>query len=594
MYIPQKTVCKHSKPFWSKQLSTLSQALQKAQTNFKYRSDPRNKEVLQHAKSAFQESLISEKNSWIHNKLEGLNTKQSIDFWKRYKKQFVKKGNNHIGHIFTDMNKLNLTFDDAKKEEILYNTFFTGQHLQRLQQDVEHCSHIDAEVETLKQTNWGLDGDNASLVEPEETSPHDMDTEELCAEFLNQHISYEEVCDSIKVQKTASKCNDGDGFHPLILKKLPPAAIEYLTYLFNRVFSTGEWAWDKSMVTFIKKADKDSYLLPGSYRPITIASYVGKIFERILQKRLILYCQKKNIIDPSQEGFLPRKNTTRYLYKMTAAVEEARRRRLSTMLLFLDFEKAFDSVPISALIFKLNMYGVSGPFLQIIHAFLTSRQITLKVNDFIGPTRRTGLFGLPQGSVLSPLLFIIYVSDLLSHDSLPSDLSGDIQAFKYADDGTVLVAEKSTTEAYQVMKKVCDYLAVWCSKWGLLINCNRNKTEVIIIKSKDSANTVIPKLSIGGNTIEYVEKSKVLGVLVDHQIKFDFQARAVLSKCWNEWHRLSLGTTRKRGLNNSSLAIIFKTAVLTKLMYAAPVWLANNVNVFNNLWARVLLKVTGS
>ena len=62
MYIPQKTVCKHSKPFWSKQLSTLSQALQKAQTNFKYRSDPRNKEVLQHAKSAFQESLISEKN----------------------------------------------------------------------------------------------------------------------------------------------------------------------------------------------------------------------------------------------------------------------------------------------------------------------------------------------------------------------------------------------------------------------------------------------------------------------------------------------------------------------------------------------------
>lgn len=462
--------------------------------------------------------------------------------------------------------------------------------------DQLHMDSIKEELHDIKDIkNWNIT-DNDSSEHRRGTHPGSTEpaVDDYSAIFLNEDISYEEVNMSIRLQKTAGKCSDGDKIHPLLLKRLPKSTLEFVTYLFNSVLKSGKWVWHCSMVSFIRKADKDSYLVPGAYRPITIASYLGKIMERILQNRLILYCQKKDIIDKAQEGFLPQRNTTRYLYKMAASLEEARRRKLSAILLFIDFEKAFDSVHLPSLIVKLNRYGVDGLFLRLIHSFLNARDVSLKVNDYVGPKRTTGLFGLPQGSVLSPLLFIIFVSDLLNSRNLPEELVGKIQSFKYADDGTILAVAESTIECYTVMQKAFDYLSKWCRKWCLVINSNKNKTESIVLQSQDSSTTHIPKLTIGGKGIEYVTKTKVLGVIMDDELKYDHQSKSVLKRCWHEWHRLSNYTTRKKGLNSSTLAILFKTAILTKLMYAAPVWLQKQQKVFNNFMSKVLLKITGA
>lgn len=106
--------------------------------------------------------------------------------------------------------------------------------------------------------------------------------------------------------------------------------------------------------------------------------------------------------------------------------------------------------------------------------------------------------------------------------------------------------------------------------------------------------SVLQKLKISGKEIEYVSKSKVLGITLDEDLNFCSHAKATLSSCWDTWHKLSDKTTRKRGLNCSTLTILFKTAVLTKLFYAAPVWLSNNQKIFDNFFARVMLKITGS
>ena len=597
--IPTKTVCEHSKPFWSDNLSHLSYALQKANEKYKNRSDPTNKLELEQCKTAFQDALVSEKNHWIHKQLEGLNTSECIEFWKRYKKQFVQKEINFMGHLYKDTNSKILVVDDESKEEVLYKTFFTGEHLKDCNFDEDLYSKINQEIDELKERNWEIDEETANI----NNSHQDHNVNNLSDEpsgggygpdFLNKEIELHEVHEAIKLQKTTGKCCDPDGFHPLLLKKLPPHAIKLLTIIFNKSLKTGHWLWNSSLVTFIKKASKSSYLLPGAYRPLSISSYIGKIMERVLQKRLMNYCQVNNVIDNSQEGFLPIRNTSRYLYRMTSTILEARRRKIQAMLLLIDFQKAFDSVPVSSMIYKLRLQGIKGHFLRLIHSFLSNGTVNLKINNYIGPSRPSGKYGLPQGSVLSPLLFIIYISDLLSTKTLPSSIRESTASFKYADDGSVLITGHDTNSCFRKMQIMCDYLTAWCRKWRLAINCDKDKTEAIVIKTKNSQNTSFPNLQISGKSIEFVSKSKVLGITFDEELNFISHAKAVLSSCWNTWHRLSDNTTRKHGMNCSTLTILFKTAVLTKLLYAAPVWLSNNQSVFDDLFARVMLKITGS
>ena len=592
-HIPTKKLCKHSKPFWSNNLSRLSKKLQDAQKKNVQRCDPVNKSHLETCKAEFQETLITEKNTWIHRKLEGLNTRESLEFWKRYKKQFSPTTDTWIGHIKTGVGN-EITNDDTEKEKIMFATYFTGQHLNDGNFDEDWLSTMEENISELKERNWDILDTSSNPSEPENIPTESQSSDENFEnENLSSEILQEDVRSAIAAQTTAGKCKDMDGFHPLLLKKLPGEAICFLTTMFNKVLNKGKWIWESAMVSFIRKMDKDSYLLPGSFRPITISSYISKIFERILQRRLLFYCQRRDVIDTTQEGFLPQRSTTRYLYKMTASVIEARRRKMSVMLLFLDFEKAFDSVPTIAMIHKLNMLGVSGSFLRLINSFLDERFVTLKLNNLIGPKRQTGQFGLPQGSVLSPLLFVIYVSDLLQNVHLATGQAAAV-AFKYADDGSVMVAADSMSACYNHMQRICDNLSSWCKRWRLVINCSKNKTEAVIVRSRDSASTVLGNLTISGKEIQYVKKSKVLGVIVDEEMSFKTHAQAVLKSCWFEWHRLSSLTTRKRGLNCSTLTILFKTAVLTKLLYSAPVWLYGNEEIFKAFLAKVLFKISGS
>ena len=123
-----------------------------------------------------------------------------------------------------------------------------------------------------------------------------LDGSQDCEPF-NQEITSSDVISAIRRQKTSGKSPDGDKIHPIMLKKLPPAAIDFLTYLYNRVFDTGEWIWTKAYITFIRKAKKPSYTCPGAYRPLSILSYVGKMFERVLEERIRRFCSIEDTID---------------------------------------------------------------------------------------------------------------------------------------------------------------------------------------------------------------------------------------------------------------------------------------------------------
>ena len=429
-------------------------------------------------------------------------------------------------------------------------------------------------------------------------SSQDMDDDESS---LNQLITISELNEAIHKQKTDAKSTDSYGIHPIMLKHFGSKTREFITMLFNRILEHGVWQWTASLTSMIRKEGRDNYLKPGSYRPICISSYIGKLLERIIERRLVLFGVNSGIIDQEQEGFLPKKNTSRYLYRMISSLHEARRRKLTSIILLIDFEKAYDSIPVKCLLVKLHRFGVRGRVLRLLASFLSTRTTNIKINDSIGPLRILMMIGLPQGAVLAPILFILYISDLLNHRNLPSPTREWVQTFKFADDGSVMVVGKNEEDCVSSMQSICDYITEWCSFWRLAVNCAHNKTEAMIIRPLQRRRSAAPVisahrslLSISGKEINYVRKSKVLGILIDDELKFDYHAKFKLQQSWYAWQHLKKNTTRVRGLNSSSLSILFKTVVLTKILYASPIWLERNIKVFKDLFARAKLKIIGS
>ena len=580
-HIPMKVSSPHSKPFWNSNLSLLSEQLRLAQQIFNRRSSPVNKLIMDNARESFKKEHTKARNEWVHKELDGLNVIESQVFWKRYKRYFTTRDDSIISNLIcpeTDQ----LAETDEDREELLFKTFFCGTHIDNNTFDEEHLSKISDDISKFTEQE-----DNTMKTQP-------LNEEENA--IMNGEITIGDISWAISKQKTQGKSPDGNSIHPVFLKHLPTNGRHLLAVLCNVILDSSKWIWDESAVVFIKKPGKPSYMSPGAYRPLCLSSYLGKLLERILESRLRRFCEVEEIIDEAQEGFLPQKNTTRYLYKMMATLTEVKRRKLTALVLLIDFEKAFDSVSIPCLIWKLQNYGVKGKLFWLLRSFLTERNVILRVNRFVGLKRACALLGVPQGSILSPILFIIYIADLLKPENIETTTRNFTQCFKFADDGSIVVVANSIADAVSYMQTVADYISGWCYKWRLVINCAKDKTEVIIVKTKltEEEKASSTKIRITGKELQYVEKSKVLGIIVDEELKFDAHARMILKRVWYAWHKLSDQTTRRNGLNTSSLCILFKSVVLTKLLYGSPIWLTGNEHIFKSFISKALLKMSGA
>ena len=227
-------------------------------------------------------------------------------------------------------------------------------------------------------------------------------------------------------------------------------------------------------------------------------------------------------------------------------------------VIYTDLEKAFDKVPHRRLISKLKSYGINADVIAWIEAFLSSRRQRVKINNVFSEWAPV-LSGIPQGSILGPLLFIIYINDLVDSCSNGSEL------YLYADDAKLFRHILSDLDS-GLLQRDLDNLSNWTEKWLLKLNVNKCK---YMSYERSHSDTSLNQYTIGGVNLEHVEVMKDLGVKFDVKLKFTDHINEKINKAY-----CVLGLIKRnfQYISEKCFVTLYKAMVRSHLEYAQAVW----------------------
>ena len=348
-----------------------------------------------------------------------------------------------------------------------------------------------------------------------------------------------------------------DEIPPILFKKLITVLVFPLTLLFNGIMLNSKVprAWLSSVIVPIHK--KGPLSSPSNYRPISLTNSCCKIFESVVSTQLLSYLHTHKLISPAQHGFLKNHSTCSNLLESLNDWSSILDKSNEVLIFYADFFKAFDSVSVPKLVFKLSLLNICKPVLDCIESLLNNRMQCVKVGSALSNPRPVKS-GVQQGSVLGPLMFLLFITDI--HNYLPYNAISKL----FADDFKSYIAADCCINTND-FNLIITAVQRWADAWQLPLSIDKCKWMIMsnkLVKSTVDFSDLNVKLD---ETSEFVD----LGVTFNSKLNFSSHISLIIAKAKQRLYLLRKCFT---SCNENALVEAFKTYVIPLLEYCCSVW----------------------
>ena len=521
--VPVKRTCWASNPWWSPELETLRRAYLQKRRRWLRTRQPEDKATANAHQRALRQAIASAKrDSWRRFCEEA--TEENL--WDAFKKVTRARGSRRIDTLEVDGQRL---YDDARKAAVLMARFFP--------------------------TPSGLDSAEHLAVEDHVTTllsrapPHPV-----------PGVTAHEIHSAIRASG-AWKAAGPDHVLNLCLRECESLLMPHLATLFSASLQCQflPRQWRCAEVLAVPKPGGDPSL-PKGYRPISLLSCISKVLERIVTDRLTFSLETRLQLSDQQFGFRRTRSTEWALWNFVHAASLTMKARRKTVLLSLDIQSAYDRVWHAGLLKKLGDADVPLGLVGWIAAFLRDRQASLRVGST--SLSQPLSVGVPQGSPLSPVLFLVFIDDLLR--AIAAQAS--VQAF--ADDiviwWTLGKGECGSAHGNALLEEVL----AWARRWKMIFNPAKCKFLVISRLRREP----LPELRLDGVPLECVSSLRYLGVWLDSKLCWREHIAQVSQKALGRLRLIQRGAGTFWGFHPLVMQRMIRAAIFPLLFYAAPVW----------------------
>ena len=294
-----------------------------------------------------------------------------------------------------------------------------------------------------------------------------------------------------------------------------------LAIIFKNIVDTGIFptAWKSANVTPINK--KESKQVISNYSPISLLPIFAKVFERILFIHIYSHLTTNNLITKNQSRFRPNDSVSNQLLYLVHQIHSSLDMNLDVRHVFLDMSKAFDKVWHQGLLYKLKQNGIDGKLLSLLKSYLTERQQRVVINGFESDWWEVRS-GVPQGSVLGPLLFLVYINNL--------EIGIKSQIKFFADDTSLFSVVNDPNTSAQELNHDLTLISNWAFQWKMCFNPDPSKQAVQLVFSRKRKKIDHPILYFNNLEVKSVNEHKHLGLIMDTTLTFASHINDKLSK----------------------------------------------------------------